>query len=186
MSAAQKIRIDDLREPVLTPAQRAALAFAERSPVSLTVDSVLTAAVERTGLYDFGPDDFRERLALWLSEMDDDPERTALGRASLWNDCVRCAANRLRIHALLAEGSEAGVIEEHERELIEALPAALGAPAELVEAASRLDKHYILTRYPNGFASGYPGKLYTPGEANGAIDDAHAILAFCRGRLPRS
>src|SRR5262245_38147165 len=106
MGKAQRIRIDDLRQPILTPAQRAGLAFAERNPVSLTLDSVLTAAVERTGLDDFGPDDFRERLALWLSEMDEDRDRTALGRASLWNDCVRAAANRLRIRALLAQHPE--------------------------------------------------------------------------------
>jgi hypothetical protein len=106
MSQAQRIRIEDLRAPVLTPAQRAALAFGERTPVSLTLDSVLGAAVQRTGLDDFGPDDFRERAALWLSEMDEDPARTGLGRASLWNDCVRCAANRLRIRALLKEHPE--------------------------------------------------------------------------------
>jgi hypothetical protein len=106
MSEPRRIRIDDLREPVLTGAQRAALAFAERSPVSLSLDSVLGAAAVRTGLDDFGPGDFCERLALWLYEMDEDPERTALGRASLWNDCVRCAANRLRIRALLAEHPE--------------------------------------------------------------------------------
>jgi len=64
---------------------------------------VLRAAVERTGLDDFGPGGFIERLALWLSEMDDDAERTGLGRAALWNDCVRAAANRLRIRALLNE-----------------------------------------------------------------------------------
>jgi hypothetical protein len=106
MSEPRKIRIDDLREPVLTPAQRAGLAFGEKNPVSLTLDSVLGAALERTGLDDFGPDDFRERLALWLSEIDEDPERTGLGRASLWNDCVRCAANRLRIRALLKQHPE--------------------------------------------------------------------------------
>jgi hypothetical protein len=101
-----KIRIDDLREPALTVAQRAALAFGERNPVALSLGSVLGTAVARTGLDDFGPNDFRERLALWLSEMDNDPERTGLGRASLWNDCVRCAANRLRIRALLKDHPE--------------------------------------------------------------------------------
>jgi HEPN domain-containing protein len=52
-------------------------------------------------------------------------------------------------------------------------------------AARRLDKHYIPARYPNGFASGYPGKLYTRGEAEQAIADATAIIEFCRGHLPR-
>jgi HEPN domain-containing protein len=68
--------------------------------------------------------------------------------------------------------------------LLEALPADLGRPNEIIEAASRLDKHYIPTRCPNGFASGYPGKLYTRGEAEGAIADAQQILDFCRRRLP--
>jgi hypothetical protein len=106
MREAQKIRIDDLREPVLTPAQRAGLAFGEKTPISLTPDSVLDAASLRTGSPTSARTTFRERLALWLSEMDEDPERTGLGRASLWNDCVRCAANRLRIHALLSEHPE--------------------------------------------------------------------------------
>ena len=69
-------------------------------------------------------------------------------------------------------------------ELAEALPADVGTPSDLIEAASRLDKHYIPARYPNGFASGYPGKLYTRGEAGGAIADAEKILEFCRRRLP--
>ena len=69
-------------------------------------------------------------------------------------------------------------------ELVEALPGDVAAPPDLIEAASRLDKHYIPARYPNAFASGYPGKLYTRGEAEGAIADAQKILEFCRRRLP--
>jgi len=68
--------------------------------------------------------------------------------------------------------------------LVEALPAELGLQSDMVDAANRLDKHYIPTRYPNGFASGYPGKLYTRGEAEGAIADGRAIIAFCRRHLP--
>jgi len=68
--------------------------------------------------------------------------------------------------------------------LAEALPEGSTAPQETVEAASRLDKHYIPARYPNGFASGFPGKLYTRGEAEGAISDATDILEFCRRHLP--
>ena len=48
---------------------------------------MLAAASERTGLSDFGPDDFEERLGVWLSEMDADPERTELdSRRSNDND----------------------------------------------------------------------------------------------------
>jgi hypothetical protein len=103
---ASTIRIDDLGNPRLSDFQRAALAFGESSSVDLTVAGVLGAAVERTGLDDFGSGDFRERLDLWLSEMDADDDRTGLGRLIMFNDCVRYAANRLRIHDLLAHHPE--------------------------------------------------------------------------------
>jgi hypothetical protein len=106
MSPAQRIRIEDLRNPVLTDAQKGILAYAESHPVELTIEAVLRAAVERTELEDFGPDDFNERLGLWLSENDEDPERTGAGRMGIFNDCVRYAAARLRRNALLAEHPE--------------------------------------------------------------------------------
>jgi hypothetical protein len=95
------IRIDDLARPRLTDLQRAALAYGDSRPVVLRADAVLDTARARTGLTDFGPDDFVERLDLWLGEMDEDDERTGLGRLGFFNDCVRYAANRLRIRALL-------------------------------------------------------------------------------------
>ncbi len=72
---------------------------------------------------------------------------------------------------------------------VAALLDALGPlrPDEAVfEAALRLDKHYIPSRYPNGLPAGHPGKYSTSGEAEKAIDDAGAIIEPCRGRLPRS
>jgi HEPN domain-containing protein len=68
--------------------------------------------------------------------------------------------------------------------LVESLPADLSVPVEIREAASRLDKHYVPSRYPNGFAAGFPGKLYTRGEAQAAIADATQIVEFCRRHLP--
>ena len=103
---ASTIRIDDLANPVYTDMQAAALAFGESQHVDLTVDAVLAAAVEATGLDDFGPDDFRERLHVWLSEMDADEERTGLGRMGFFGDCRRYAANRLLIHDLLERHPE--------------------------------------------------------------------------------
>ena len=68
--------------------------------------------------------------------------------------------------------------------LVGALPEGVPATQEAREAASRLDKHYIPARYPNGFDSGFPGMLYTLGEAKGAIADAEALREFCRRYLP--
>jgi hypothetical protein len=116
------IRIDDLADPVLNEQQRAALAFAEQSPVELSVDAVLSAAVARTGLEDFGPEDFRERLALWLEEVDQDPERSALGRLSLFHDCVRYASTRLRIRDLLERHPEIRELEIRRPIIVVGLP----------------------------------------------------------------
>lgn len=68
--------------------------------------------------------------------------------------------------------------------LAEALPS-ISPPPGILDAARRLDKHYIPARYPNGFAAGFPGRLYTRGEAEQAINDAESIIDFCRGHLPR-
>jgi len=100
------IRIDDLADPVLDDVQRAALDYGEARPVELRVEAVLDAATARTKRHDFGPGDFTERLGLWLAEMDDDGERTGLGRLTFFQDCVRYAANRLLIGDALARHPE--------------------------------------------------------------------------------
>lgn len=58
-------------------------------------------------------------------------------------------------------------------------------PEELGEPAQHLDKHYLPTRYPNGFDAGAPAEYYTEGEAQRAITDAKRILDFCRQSLDR-
>lgn len=68
--------------------------------------------------------------------------------------------------------------------LAEAVPEKVKISSTIMEAANRLDKHYIPARYPNGFAEGYPGKLYTRGEAEGAIHGAGKIIEFIRSYLP--
>jgi hypothetical protein len=119
---AERIRIDDLRAPVLSDVQRAALAYGEQQQVELSVQAVLGAAVKRTGLEDFGPDDFRARLALQLEEVDQDDERTGLGRLTVWNDAVRAASNRLRIGALLARHPEVHGVEIRRPIIVVGLP----------------------------------------------------------------
>ena len=64
------IRIDDLADPVLTPMQNMVLEGFAAAKVDFTEDAVLGEARERTGLSDFGPDDFRDRLAVWCQAVD--------------------------------------------------------------------------------------------------------------------
>ena len=58
------IRITDLAEPVLDDHQRAALAFGETLQVELVPADILAQACAATGLNEYGPTDFRERLDL--------------------------------------------------------------------------------------------------------------------------
>lgn len=103
---SDEIRIGDLAAPVLSDVQRMAIAYGESRKTVLTVDAVCAAAVKRTGLDDFGPDDFRERLGVQLAEMDADEERTGIGRWMTFSDNVRYAANRLLLRDLLRRHPE--------------------------------------------------------------------------------
>ena len=64
------------------------------------------------------------------------------------------------------------------------LPARTGLSSELLDAARRLDRHYIPTRYPNGFDRGVPRDYFTAADAAQAITDADTILGFCKSHVP--
>jgi HEPN domain-containing protein len=68
-------------------------------------------------------------------------------------------------------------------QLLEMLPKDIAASDELVDRGKRLDRHYVPTRYPNGFASGAPGDFYTSEDAGQAIEDAEVIHEFCARHL---
>ncbi len=95
------VRIDDLAQPLLTPLQEAAIEITGKMPVTFRTEVVLEQAAERTGLSDFGADDFRERLDVWMQALDEDAELGSVGRFGAFRDCVRYASNRLRLEDLL-------------------------------------------------------------------------------------
>jgi hypothetical protein len=101
-----EIRIADLDAPVLTADQQAAIARAATVPVALTEDAVLDAACRQTGLTDFGADDFRARLRVWLEAVNEDDRLGPLGRLGLFANCVRFLANRLRLEDLVRRHPE--------------------------------------------------------------------------------
>lgn len=67
--------------------------------------------------------------------------------------------------------------------LLANLPPEVGVGEALRDRAKALDKHYVQTRYPNGFDVGAPGDYYTRHEAQEAIAHAQALLEFCRDRM---
>ncbi len=101
-----EIRITDLADPGLTTEQIEMRDLAERFPVVFSVEGILAAARDRTGLDDFGPDDFLERLAVLCIAVDEDTSLAASGRAGVYFDFVRYASNRLLIQDVLRRHAE--------------------------------------------------------------------------------
>jgi HEPN domain-containing protein len=67
--------------------------------------------------------------------------------------------------------------------LVEGLADYADISEALLDAARTLDKHYIPTRYPNGFDQGFPANYYTHKEAAEAIEYARQIIGFCDDHL---
>jgi hypothetical protein len=120
--SGDEIHIRDLAEPILTPIQQAARDGAKQFPVDLSEEAVLGEAVERTGLSDFGAEDFRVRLALQLQSVNEDTGLGAVGRISVYRDLVRYAANRLRFEDLLKRHPEILDVQIRKPIIIAGLP----------------------------------------------------------------
>ena len=117
---AGTIRIADLACPLPTAEIEAAIAATP--PVLMEPEAVLAAARAATGLADFGPDDFRERLALWLRSFDEDAGLGPIGRAGMFGDCVRYAATRLRLVDLWKRHPEIDAVAIERPVIIAGLP----------------------------------------------------------------
>lgn len=122
------------------------------------------------------------RYADWLRQAEADLRhaRNALEDGDYEWSCFAAqqAAEKALKAVVQAHGGEAWghsvtVLAGHLREKLE-------VPESLSNAARRLDKHYIPTRYPNGFDAGAPTDYYTAPEAEAAIGDAEMILEFAR------
>ena len=118
----QDIRIEDLANPVLTPMQTAVVEGFRNATITFTEEAVLGAAKQKTGLADFGPDDFRERLAVWLQSIEEDNDLGPMGRMRIFGDMVRYASNRLRFHDLLKRHPEILDVEIRKPIIIAGLP----------------------------------------------------------------
>lgn len=56
--------------------------------------------------------------------------------------------------------------------------AGVKVPGEVIDAMRRLGRHYIPARYPDAHASGPAGTHYGEADADEAVGDSEAILAF--------
>jgi len=95
MNTSNKIYLDDLDKPVRSKIEQEF--YESGKPVVMSEEAVLDAARAATGLTDFGPEDFRERLRVWLQSLDEDRGLGMVGRQQMYDECVRYAANRLQL-----------------------------------------------------------------------------------------
>jgi len=70
-------------------------------------------------------------------------------------------------------------------ELLEALRRYTDVSEDLYVAERELDRHYIPSRCPNAFPSGYPGVYYDRSTAERAIETLKRIIDWVRAGLAR-
>lgn len=116
----QIIDIDDLHQPLLTPLQQQVLASVP--PVTISAAGVLEAAMAETGLKNFGAEDFRPRLDLWVQAFNADHGASNVTRANMLTMFTRYAATRLRLEDLLARHPEILDIEIDQPIIVAGLP----------------------------------------------------------------
>lgn len=107
------IRIDDYAEPEFSTDVRTMLAALEPMAVQvdLTPAALMDQARAETGLDDFGPTDFVERLDVYCAALRDEGGLSALGRVSNHGQLLKTLKNRLLVEDLVARHPEVLDIE---------------------------------------------------------------------------
>lgn len=71
-------------------------------------------------------------------------------------------------------------------ELLDELKGSIEVPEDIFVAARELDRHYIPSRYPNAFESGYPSMYYDEVTAKRALEASKRITEWVGSWLRRS
>ena len=98
------VRIDDLGDPKLAPHVREMLdgAAAMADQVQLSSAALLDQARAETGLDDFGPDDFRERLDVLVHSFGTEAGLGPVGRLNAYGLLLSLLKNRLLLEDVVA------------------------------------------------------------------------------------
>jgi hypothetical protein len=107
------VRLDDLASPVFASdvAELMAAGAALAPLLELTEEAILGQATAELGLDDFGPDTFREPLAVLLAALRDEANLSAMGKVSVHTQLVALAKNRLLLADLLRHHPEIHDVE---------------------------------------------------------------------------
>jgi hypothetical protein len=122
--AATYVRLDDLTRPRFSAeAQQILDVMAAMAPqCPLDADALHAHASADTGLHDFGPDDYRERLDVYLSALRDINGLHAAGVVNFYGQLLQVLKNRLLLTDLLSRHPEIDDIELRSPVVIAGLP----------------------------------------------------------------
>ena len=147
--AVKVLRVEGMRENTRSPGEQAALEAAEQVPPDLSVEHVLDVARRETGLDDFGPMDFTERLGLLLAEVRADDNVWQAHKAAFAEQCGKAAANRLLIQRYWSDHPETRDVRIERPVNVVALPRSGSTHLENLLAADRRLRHlpvYLATQ----------------------------------------
>jgi hypothetical protein len=116
------VRIDDLIDPQLSDAQRAALDWAASHPASLDEQDLVDEAQRITGLDDFGSDDVWPRVRAHLDAIEKDVGLNELSRHTQRSRVIGLLVARLRLNDLLRRYPEIRDIEIDRPLIVVGLP----------------------------------------------------------------
>lgn len=116
------LAIEDLAVPELSPMQREVLTQMENLSVGLDPAALIAEAMQKTGLDDFGSDDFHPRLGAYAGAVDADRGNTNLNRFILRNRIVRLLSQRLLLTDLLRRYPEIHDVEIERPIIVVGLP----------------------------------------------------------------
>jgi hypothetical protein len=112
-TAAEPVVLDDLDEPRFSAEVQSLreMMAAMASDCPLDADALHTKAAAETGLGDFGPDDYRERLDVYLAALQEIPDLEDVGIVNFHAQLLQLLKNRLLLTDLLTRHPEIHDIE---------------------------------------------------------------------------
>jgi hypothetical protein len=134
-------RVEQFRDPRISEERRRELEAAEAEPLDMSVEGILEDAKAQTGLSDFGPRNFVERLSVLAGEVANNPNLWRHAKARVRGQLLKAATNRLKNKAFLDAHPEIEQIKIDRPIIIVGLPRSGTTHLENLIASDRRLRH---------------------------------------------
>jgi HEPN domain-containing protein len=126
------------------------------------------------------------RAADWLKQAERDLAFAETAMATRYYEWAAfCAEQSAEKAAKALIQSLHGSVRGHSiTEMLRQLPSSVRVPQPVLGGAQALDRVYVTSRYPNGFASGTPADYFSEEAARELVEYARTLLEFCRSQIP--